>query len=524
MPINPVDPTGFFKPFHNSLWITVIIEMLIVAASCYYMEAPACDPPVNDPDDLAIVPGKAFGWWDSVYWSMTLLVQTPDKAPCTWGGKIVLMAHGWFMLIVLASYTANLANFLTTENMAPTLSSWSEVQDSFGQYTIALQRGSAHENYINVQRNLYGHEYNITWTQTWEDALALVEDGVVDATFHDEPIAQQYLKSVNMKECKLAETGKMFSSFGYGFAFPFDNPDFIAFSQAIVYLKENGQLRKIMRKYAVGSAGSAPGYEALDCTLDQGGSDDESFHLNDMGGLLIMTAIVIALGFIINTWERHSHDKAALPCLQPCQDCWCPKPIDIADDDSQGYGGGRRWRRDSESEDDEMAVTPFTLALSEGVKKGILEAVEKIGKQAPPPFTAGMNGIEMMENAGFVDSPRGVLGDVGAAAESLPGVGMLLGGLSQVGSMVGVPAINRDSGDALSPRRPYSSIPKKQVSGAVSVDTSDAGSRMGAFMPTHEPKTPKAPRGLDMMGVDEEEEEGATDETAVAGDGHRYNI
>ena len=36
------------------------------------------------------------------------------------------------------------------------------------------------------------------------------------------------------------------------------------------------------------------------------------------------------------------------------------------------------------------------------------------------------------KNQGFVDSPRGVLGDVGAAAEKVPGVGMLLGGLSQV--------------------------------------------------------------------------------------------
>jgi len=200
--------------------------------------------------------------------------------------------------------------------------------------------------------------------------------------------------------------------------------------------------------------------------------------------------------------------------------------LDIADDDEEGYGGGRRWRRDSESDDDEMVVTQLTLALSEGVKKGILEAVEQIGRDAPAVFTAGMTGIEMMENAGFVDSPRGVLGDVGAAAEKVPGVGLLLGGLSQVGSLVGVPAIYRDSGDALSPRRPYSlmNMAKTPLSGAVSVDTSDTGSRMGAFMPTFEPKTPKAPRGLDMMGVDEEEEEeGATDETAVT-EAHRYNI
>jgi hypothetical protein len=116
-PPDPINPTGFFDPFHESLWMMVVFEMIVVAIACYYMEAPTCDPPVNDADDLAIVPGKSFGCWDSLYWSLTLLIQIPDKAPCTWGGKVVLIAHGWFMLICVASYTANLANFLTTSNM-----------------------------------------------------------------------------------------------------------------------------------------------------------------------------------------------------------------------------------------------------------------------------------------------------------------------------------------------------------------------------------------------------------------------
>jgi hypothetical protein len=34
-----------------------------------------------------------------------------------------------------------------------------------------------------------------------------VEDGVVDATFHDAPLAQYFLKGVNKKECKMALTG-----------------------------------------------------------------------------------------------------------------------------------------------------------------------------------------------------------------------------------------------------------------------------------------------------------------------------
>ena len=48
-----------------------------------------------------------------------------------------------------------------------------------------------------------------------------------------------------------------------------------------------------------------------------------------------------------------------------------------------------------------MPATALTLARSEGVKKGILEAVEKMALDQPPPFTSGMSGIEMLENAGL---------------------------------------------------------------------------------------------------------------------------
>ena len=294
-----------------------------------------------------------------------------------------------------------------------------------------------------------------------------------------------------------------------------------------MYLKENGEMRRIIRKYGVGPDGSRKEGE-LDCSMSGSSDGDESFHLYDMAGLLYMTAIVVMLGFLINFWERWSHDKAALPCLQPCQDCCCPKPLDIADDDEEGYGGGplgRRWRRDSEESDDlmvENGVTPLTAALAEGVKKGILEAIAKMSEEGltHPSFTAGMSGVEMMEHAGFVDTPRG-LAAFGAAAEKVPGVGLLFGGLSSVGEMVGVSSNAPAEGSSvLSPRRPYSQPPKKTVSGAVSVDTSDAGSRIGAFSPTLEPKMPRAPRGLD--DVEEEDGDEKTDETAVGE--HHYNI
>jgi hypothetical protein len=44
-----------------------------------------------------------------------------------------------------------------------------------------------------------------------------------------------------------------------------------------------------------------------------------ALSLNDMSGLLYMTAIVVFFGWLVNCWERWSHNKNPLFFLQPCQ-------------------------------------------------------------------------------------------------------------------------------------------------------------------------------------------------------------
>ena len=161
----PAQSTGlwhFFGPFQTALWIAVLVEIVAVALLCYLMESPFLSS-IKDSDvvgensrfhfdqvvylSLLVISllsdGGFEGFVDSLYWSFTLLLQNPDKAPRTWGGKLVMMAHGWFMLIIVASCTrssyliesmtlnytdtANLASFLTASFSVPGISDWSSV-------------------------------------------------------------------------------------------------------------------------------------------------------------------------------------------------------------------------------------------------------------------------------------------------------------------------------------------------------------------------------------------------------------
>ena len=170
-PLLSPNPWSFTAPFHPSLWVAVIVEILIVALACWLMEAPVCSI-FRDTD---VVDGFFNGFLDSLYWSITLLLQTPDKAPRTWGGKMVLVAHGWFMLIVIASYTANLASFLTAAEATPILNSWSDIVNSKGAFKLALPRGLSHEAFIAVESKHYPDaNFNVLWTDTWEEAFEQV--------------------------------------------------------------------------------------------------------------------------------------------------------------------------------------------------------------------------------------------------------------------------------------------------------------------------------------------------------------
>jgi len=284
----------FFTPFSNTLWTGVVLEMFIVAIGWYLMEMPS----ISVVQATDVVPGWVLGLLDAFYWSITVLLQITDKSPRTWGAKMLMMAHGWFMLIVVASYTATLASFLTTAQLAASISGWSDITASQGAYKLALPAGGATMDFINNERLMQNYVFNITWTSSWAEAFGLVMERKVEATLHDEALAQYYLQDVNIDKCHLVEVGKTFNSFGYGFAFPVGSLDFVAFSQGFVYLKQKGSIRELQRKYKIGSDFSS----LTQCRMPEPSRD--SLQLSSMMGLIWMTVVACAVGIIVNAVER----------------------------------------------------------------------------------------------------------------------------------------------------------------------------------------------------------------------------
>lgn len=357
---------------------------------------------------------------------------------------MVLVAHGWFMLIVIASYTANLASFLTAAEAVPILNSWNDVVKSKGAFKLALPRGLTHEGFIASESARYPDaRFNILWTDTWEEAFEQVKNGTVHATFHDEPVAQDFIMRSGL-QCDMIEVGKTFNGFGYGFAFNYDSTNFIAFSQAIVYLKETGLIDQLLVKYNVGPVESG----AADACGLGGGSDTDQMSWDEMAGLMIMVAAIIIVGFIINFVERIAFRKSLCPCCvehMPAGHVWerlhekptgneihnaelaealrngkfhfseeeldrikkttpelsysdyirvdnvCYKPVEVYDRNGDGIPDtpkgskfsrrmAARWCSDVAADQREEDRQALALALRTGVRAGVIEAVMKVAK------------------------------------------------------------------------------------------------------------------------------------------------
>ena len=178
------DPWSFIKPFGNTLWMAIIAEIFIVAFALQLIEGNVSKF-FSTVDDSDLIDGKISGSLDALYWSSSIFTGTEDKKPRSWGGKVIIMGHAFFMLILVASYTANLASFMTNIENAPKIESWTDLSLSKGAYKLAIPHGMSQEEFLEHEKRFYGYEYNYILTETWEESLEKVLAGEVDATFID---------------------------------------------------------------------------------------------------------------------------------------------------------------------------------------------------------------------------------------------------------------------------------------------------------------------------------------------------
>uniref|UniRef100_A0A7M4EES4 Glutamate ionotropic receptor AMPA type subunit 3 n=1 Tax=Crocodylus porosus TaxID=8502 RepID=A0A7M4EES4_CROPO len=249
---------SFLDPLAYEIWMCIVFAYIGVSVVLFlvsrfspyewHLEDNNEEPrdPQNPPD-----PPNEFGIFNSLWFSLGAFMQQGcDISPRSLSGRIVGGVWWFFTLIIISSYTANLAAFLTVERMVSPIES---AEDLAKQTEIAygtLDSGSTKEFFrrskIAVYEKMWSYMKSAepsVFTKTTADGVARVRKSKGKFAFLLESTMNEYIEQ--RKPCDTMKVGGNLDSKGYGVATPKGSALRTPVNLAVLKLSEQGILDKL---------------------------------------------------------------------------------------------------------------------------------------------------------------------------------------------------------------------------------------------------------------------------------------
>ncbi|XP_068900423.1 glutamate receptor ionotropic, kainate 2-like isoform X4 [Tenebrio molitor] len=229
----------------------------------------------------------------------TLLRQTSGVNPQATSTRIVGGIWWFFTLIIISSYTANLAAFLTVERMITPIEN---AEDLAGQTeipygtlesgsTMTFFRDSMIETYKKMWRFMENRKPSV-FVPTYEEGIQKVLEGnyafLMESTMLDYTV---------QRDCNLTQIGGLLDSKGYGIATPMGSPWRDKISLAILDLQEKGEIQMLYDKWWKNTGET--------CSRNEKGKESKanSLGVDNIGGVFVVLLCGLAFAVIIAICE-----------------------------------------------------------------------------------------------------------------------------------------------------------------------------------------------------------------------------
>ncbi|XP_056633758.1 glutamate receptor ionotropic, kainate 2 isoform X2 [Diorhabda sublineata] len=229
----------------------------------------------------------------------SLMQQGSDLNPKATSTRIVGGIWWFFTLIIISSYTANLAAFLTVERMITPIES---AQDLAEQTEIAygtLEGGSTMTFFRDSKIGIYQKMWRFmesrnppAFVKSYEDGVKRVLEG--DYAFLMESTMLDYAVQ---RDCNLTQIGGLLDSKGYGIATPKGSPWRDKISLAILELQEKGVIQILYDKWWKNTGDV--------CTRDDKSKESKANALGveNIGGVFVVLLCGLALAILVAILE-----------------------------------------------------------------------------------------------------------------------------------------------------------------------------------------------------------------------------
>ncbi|XP_030001051.1 glutamate receptor 1a isoform X1 [Sphaeramia orbicularis] len=224
-------------------------------------------PPQQNTNQQSPEQTNEFGIFNSLWFSLGAFMQQGcDISPRSLSGRIVGGVWWFFTLIIISSYTANLAAFLTVERMVSPIES---AEDLAKQTEIAygtLDAGSTKEFFRRSKIAVFEKMWSYmkaadpsVFVKTTDEGVMRVRKSKGKYAYLLESTMNEYIEQ--RKPCDTMKVGGNLDSKGYGIATPKGSPLRNPVNLAVLKLNEQGLLDKLKNKwwYDKGECGSGGG-------------------------------------------------------------------------------------------------------------------------------------------------------------------------------------------------------------------------------------------------------------------------
>jgi len=252
--VAPAQLFSFMNPLALEIWIYILLAYILVSLTIWIVARFSPHEWANPHPcvDTGFVVQNDFTLANSFWFAVgTLMQQGSDLNPKAASTRIVGGIWWFFTLIIISSYTANLAAFLTVERMATPIENADDLADqSLIQYgtlrsgsTMTFFRDSKIETYQKMWRYMESKDPTV-FTKTYEEGVERVLKG--NFAFLCESAMLDYFVQ---QDCNLTQIGGLLDSKGYGIATPKGSRWRDRISQAILYLQEKSAIQMLYNQW-----------------------------------------------------------------------------------------------------------------------------------------------------------------------------------------------------------------------------------------------------------------------------------
>ncbi|KAL0902302.1 hypothetical protein ABMA27_000205 [Loxostege sticticalis] len=275
---------SFLQPLSKEIWLCIVFSLFAVSVVLFLVSrfspnewriVSFTDSQSSEHNEVATTKASVvneFSFWNSMWFSLgSFMQQGSDITPRSVSGRIVGTVWWFFALIVISSYTANMASYLTLSRITDPAPSFSKVA------TCPEDTSNGHRSTTLPQDSVDEHGW-----------LAFLLDRS-SAGSKD-----------NSKPCEMLVTVTSSGVKDFAVALPKGSKLRDGINLALQSLKNDGELQKLIRKW----------FTNTECNLDDQSVQGSELTLSQVAGLFYVLMGGLALALAVALWEFCQHGRA----------------------------------------------------------------------------------------------------------------------------------------------------------------------------------------------------------------------